>query len=194
MTNKETFKINPDTVEGNTLAEKGANMAIDPCIKAAITTHLFTKNLSEIDTDFLRNAMRDLIESICTDDLSCIERILVAQALTLDSIFHRLVGQSQENIGHYPNAVDTYMRLGLKAQAQCRTTIESLVALKRPRQFINQTNVANLMQVNNSHERLEANNGEGMDFRAQAKTVRENQRLATLEAVDGSKNARRQND
>ena len=186
---KKTFHLNPDKHKGDSFAEKGAYIATDPTMKAAMTTHSFTSNLPEIDSIALTLRVQELTKEVSAGDLSNMEVMLAAQAITLDSIFHRLAGQAQLNIGQYANTVDTYLRLGLKAQAQCRSTIESLAAIKSPKQYINQTNVANLMQVNNSQERLEANNGERMDFGTQKASGRNDQELATLEAVDGSKNA-----
>jgi hypothetical protein len=172
MADNETFKINPDTVDGKTLAEKGAYIALDPSMKAAMTKYRFTSNLAEIDSMALAARMQELTEDSCSGDLGNMEALLAAQAITLDSIFHRLAVQAQQNIGHHSNAVDIYLRLGLRAQSQCRSTIEALAAIKTPKQYINQTNVANLMQVNNSRECLEASNSERMDFRAQTETVR----------------------
>ncbi len=185
---KKTFHLNPDKHKGDSLAEKGAYIATDPSIKAAMTTHSFTSNLPEIDSIALTLRVQELTKEVCAGDLSNMEVMLAAQAITLDTIFHRLAGQAQQNIGQYANAVDTYLRLGLKAQAQCRSTIEALAAIKTPKQYINQTNVANLMQVNNSQERLETKNGERMDIRAQTTSGRDDQELATLESFDGSKN------
>lgn len=189
MADNETFKINPDRVDGKTLPEKGAYIALDPSMKAAMTTYRFTSNLAEIDTMALAARMQELTEDACAGDLGNMESMLAAQAITLDSIFHRLAVQAQQNIGHHSNAVDIYLRLGLRAQSQCRSTIDALSAMKTPKQHINQTNVANLMQVNNSRECLEASNGERVDFRAQKETVRDDKELATLEAVNGSKDA-----
>ena len=56
------------------------------------------------------------------------------------------------NAGEYINAADTYMRLALKAQAQCRSTLEALAEIKNPRpvSFVKQANIANgPQQVNN---------------------------------------------
>ena len=186
---KNTFQFNPDKHQGDSFAEKGAYIATDPSMKAAMTTHSFTSNLPEIDTIALTVRVQALTEEACAGDLSNMEAMLAAQAITLDAIFHRLAGQAQLNIGQYANTVDTYLRLGLKAQAQCRSTIEALAAIKAPKQYISQTNVANLMQVNNSQERLEAQNGERMDFRAQTASGRDDQELAALETVYGGKNA-----
>lgn len=188
MADNETFKINPDTVDGKTLTEKGACIALDPSMKAAMTTYRFISNLAEIDTIALAARMQEITEDACAGDMGNMEAILAAQAITLDSIFHRLAVQAQQNISHHSNAVDVYLRLGFKAQSQCRSTIEALASLKIPKQYINQTNVANLMQVNNTNEQLEANNGERMDFRAQKKAVRDDKKLAALEIIDRREN------
>jgi len=86
------------------------------------------------------------------------------------------------------------MRMSLKAQAQCRTTIEALVVLKNPTgpTFVKQQNIAQTRQVNNgqagesrsntrarTHEKdinptnelLEASDGERMDFGATGKAA-----------------------
>lgn len=83
------------------------------------------------------------------------------------------------------------MRLGLKAQAQSRSAIEALAALKTPRQYISQTNVAGTMQVNNSLKGLEALYGERMDFRTQAASSSADSRLEALGEVYGSQDTRR---
>jgi hypothetical protein len=55
-------------------------------------------------------------------------------------------------MGEYVNAAETYMRLALKAQSQCRTTLETLAGIKNPASvtFVRQANVAHgPQQVNN---------------------------------------------
>ncbi len=63
--------------------------------------------------------------------------MLTSQTIALDSIFNRLAVQAQASIGKHPKVVDTYLRLALKAQSQCRATAEALAVLKSPRQYIN---------------------------------------------------------
>jgi hypothetical protein len=70
-------------------------------------------------------------------------------------------------------ACETYLRLALKAQAQCRATLETLAEVKNPKPptFVRQQNVAYQQQVNNgdpangnlvtnthAHARTEENN------------------------------------
>jgi hypothetical protein len=77
--------------------------------------------------------------------------MLVGQAHSLDAIFTELARRSAANMGEYIEASEKYMRLALKAQAQCRATIETLAALKNPPVVIaRQANIsAGPQQVNN---------------------------------------------
>ena len=52
--------------------------------------------------------------------------MLTAQAHTLDALFTALVQRAALNSGEYIGAADTYNRLALKAQSQCRATLETL--------------------------------------------------------------------
>jgi hypothetical protein len=181
---KITLNLDPEKYPGDSLAEKGAAIAADPSIKAAMTTHLFTTNIGQIDALALVDRVKELTDEASAGDMSYFESMLASQAITLDAIFHRLASQANQNIGQYAGATDTYLRLGLKAQAQSRSAIESLAAIKAPRQYISQTNVANTMQVNNSLEGLEARYDKRMDSRAQAASGRTDSTMAALEAID----------
>ncbi len=79
--------------------------------------------------------------------------MLIAKAHSLDAIFNALLRRASANAeSGYTQAAETYMRLGLKAQAQCRATIEALVNMKNPRPvaYVQQTNIAQgPQQVNN---------------------------------------------
>jgi hypothetical protein len=72
---------------------------------------------------------------------------------TLDTIFNELARLSRENLrAQHLEATDRLMRLALKAQSQCRATIETLAEIKNPSQvaFVKQANIAHgPQQVNN---------------------------------------------
>jgi hypothetical protein len=99
------------------------------------------------------------IESLATTakqahggDLKKAETMLVAQAATLNAVFCELARRSALNMGEYLGAAETYMRLALKAQAQCRATLETLATIKNPPVvFARQANINNggQQQVNN---------------------------------------------
>lgn len=84
-------------------------------------------------------------------DLSAGERMLSAQAVTLNSMFAELARRAAMNMGTHLQATETYLRLALKAQAQSRATLETLATIKNPPVFARQANINNggQQQVNN---------------------------------------------
>jgi hypothetical protein len=59
-------------------------------------------------------------------NLGDLKDMLVAQSQSLDAMFSFMTARALKNIAQYPEAVDRYARIALKAQAQCRATVESL--------------------------------------------------------------------
>lgn len=77
---------------------------------------------------------------------------MTAQAVALDAIFTELARRAALNMGQHMGATETYMRLALKAQAQCRATLQTLAEIKNPQPvaFVKQANIAHgPQQVNN---------------------------------------------
>ena len=76
--------------------------------------------------------------------------MLFGQAMTLETIFTSLARRA--NSLEYLNHFQTYLGMALKAQAQCRATLEALAEIKNPRPvaFVKQANITNgPQQVNN---------------------------------------------
>lgn len=98
------------------------------------------------------DALQAQIKQTQQGDLSGVEAMLVTQAHALDAIFTGLATQASEYAEKYPRATDTYLRLALKAQAQCRATLEALAEIKNPRPvaFVQQANIATGPQQVNS--------------------------------------------
>lgn len=67
-------------------------------------------------------------------DLSIASRLLVAQAISLDGIFTEMARRASYNMREYPQAMEIFMRLALKAQAGSRTTLAELAKLHQPRE------------------------------------------------------------
>ena len=65
-------------------------------------------------------------------DLKEVEAVLISQATALNTIFAELARRAALNMGEYLDAADKYMRLALKAQGQCRSTLETLATVKNP--------------------------------------------------------------
>jgi hypothetical protein len=78
--------------------------------------------------------------------------MLSAQAHTLDAMFNTLAQKASKAMssGNVPST-EAYLRMALKAQSQCRTTLEAPAEIKAPRAvaFIRQANIAEKQQVNN---------------------------------------------
>jgi hypothetical protein len=67
-------------------------------------------------------------------DMSLASRMYTSQAISLDAIFTEMARRAADNLGSYPQAVERFMRLALKAQAASRATLEALVRLHQPRE------------------------------------------------------------
>ena len=94
------------------------------------------------------------IQQIKSGDLSKIEEMYISQAMALEVMFTSLArrAKAQEKLLQY----ETHMRFALKAQNQCRATLQALVQLKQPSQttFVKQANIAQgHQQVNNLPEK-----------------------------------------
>lgn len=130
-------------------------------------------------------------------DLSQAESMLAAQAYTLDALFHNLLRRSALNMKNEFNVVERLMKLAMRAQSQCRTTLDSLAAMKKPPpELIKQTNIAHgPQQVNNRLEKrsspnelLEKTSGQWMDGRTPQETIRGDQALEPVDTVNRPKN------
>lgn len=141
-------------------------------------------------------------------DLASAECLLIAQVASLNAIYGELARRAALNIGEHLEASERYMRLALKAQGQCRATLETLAAIKNPPVvFAKQANIAHgPQQVNNGvappaqcnpasaapargeneggqTKLLEGEKHGGMDAGATAATARGNSAMASVGAV-----------
>lgn len=97
-------------------------------------------------------SLREQGEAVNRGDLSATERMLNAQAVALNTIFAEMARRAVLNMGTHLGAMETYLRLALKAQAQSRATAETIAAIKNPPVvFARQANINNggQQQVNN---------------------------------------------
>jgi hypothetical protein len=76
-----------------------------------------------------------------------LEGMLTSQAVTLNAVFTTLThsARSTKLLDHF----DHYLRLALRAQSQCRATLETLAVVKNPPVFAKQANAAGQQVVNN---------------------------------------------
>lgn len=119
---------------------------------AALVVRFSQADLGELSLTDMVASLRESGKAVNSNDLSQAERMLNAQAVALNSIFGELARRSSLNMGEYLDASERYMRLALKAQGQCRATLETLAAIKNPPVvFARQANISNGPQqvVNN---------------------------------------------
>lgn len=148
--NGQTLKIPAE--EGKTEARMLADLVTRGDALNALTALRFAKQeFGTVDISEMAASLRESGAAVNRGDLAEAERMLHAQAVSLNAIFSELARRSHVNMGEYLDASERYMRLALKAQSQCRATLETLAAVKNPPiVYARQMNVANgPQQVNN---------------------------------------------
>jgi hypothetical protein len=176
-------------------ARQRAESATHAVTMSAITAWRFAGIVGEIGLRILEVTKGDMREP---------ERMLMGQAMALQSIFANLANRAALNMGEHLDATERYMRLALKAQAQCRATLETLAILKNPPLVIaRQANVTTgPQQINNGmaapsrarevenrpNELLEANDGERMDSGATGAASGADPAMAALGTLDRAAN------
>lgn len=127
----------------------GADFAAFRVINAADGKGTFAK---EWDVPILMKYLRDQAGAVQSGDLAQAEAMLINQATALQSLFARLVedGMVQSKM----STLEGLMKLALRAQNQCRATLETLATIKNPPVvFARQANIVNgPQQVNNGME------------------------------------------
>lgn len=94
---------------------------------------LFSEN-HPLDITASTGVIGDAMAKARNGNKSLASDILAAQAVALDTMFTELARRSAANMGQYLDASERYMRLALKAQANCRATLEALAKLHQPRE------------------------------------------------------------
>lgn len=141
-------------VSGPSADEKGrcyASLITSPELAAhRIIGMMQPKNIAdEIDTPTMLETLRDQAAAVQRGDMSHAEGMLIHQASSLQALFVRLSERAMEQ-AHMPN-LEGFMRMALRAQSQCRATLETLATIKNPPiVYAKQANfAAGHQQVNN---------------------------------------------
>lgn len=118
------------------------------CNNAGIIANFGADTLGELNLMDCIATLKERATEINGGNLKKLETLLAAQAYALDSVFSSMIARARLNIGHYPDTVNKYMGLALRAQSQCRSTVEAIAEIQNPRPYI-QNNRAEYQQVNN---------------------------------------------
>lgn len=127
-----------------------ARTVLRPTVQAAATLREYGKSYGDLELPGLIEALTTQTEAANDGDLGRGEAMLAAQAHTLDAIFNNLARRAINS--EYLEKLSTYLKLALRAQAQCRATWEALAAIKNPpvMGYVRQANIAHgPQQVNN---------------------------------------------
>jgi hypothetical protein len=199
-----TFPDPPDKER----ADAFAALALKPSVNAAAVMVEYTKPLGNQDLGALARGLSDGIKDLWGGDMKGAEAMLYGQAHALQTIFMNLARRATSQ--EYLKQWEAYLRMAMKAQNQCRMTLETLATIKNPPVVIaRQANINNggQQQVNNGvdpgpvsvasragdseskkTELLEAANGERLDPGAAGATSSADQVLAPVGGIDRTAN------
>lgn len=143
-------------------AERIAKLAVSPEMSSqrVVAASERNKGLDEyLDIPQLMAVLKAESERLSDGKSEDIAPILANQALALQSLFSRLTERALSQSAM--TNIEAFMRLALRAQSQCRATLETLSSLnKAPTVFAQQANVATNQQINYAQNQLTGDEAE----------------------------------
>jgi hypothetical protein len=207
MTKPKPPAVAPKARTLNVVAESGksrealiADAATAANVPIAAVIMDFSKpTWGELSLGEVVGALNDHAGKIKGGDLARVEAMLGGQAAALNTMFAELARRGAANMGNYIEPAEIYLKLALRAQNQCRATLETLAAIKNPPViFAKQANIAHgPQQVNNNSaaiaraeeieksptELLEHDHGQRLDTGAAAAASGSNPPMGTVATV-----------
>ena len=184
-----------------------SNNAADSIAALNSKVRLSESGAAGMDSKEIEKSLGILNENLRNGSMHHVESMLLDQAHMLQAMSTYFI-RRLSNAEYLPQ-VETYSRIALKAQNQCRQTLATLGELKNPKRatFIKQQNNAVNQQINQGDLKQTENSkkpdnsankllkevpSERLDFGAPQEAVRGNQEVEAVGAVDRSKNGRRE--
>ena len=123
------------TAPGEARAETFAKLAADGVLPLTLTAQMFGRPLAggECDVTAMHGRLMETAKDAEAGNMGRLERMLSAQAQTLNIMFTELARRAALNMGEHMQATEVYLRMAFKAQAQSRATVEALAEVKNPR-------------------------------------------------------------
>jgi hypothetical protein len=184
-----------------------ARVCIGPYAANALALKLFAKGStgSDMPSPAVVKALSEASKRVHNGSMKDVEAMLVTQAMSLNSMFADLSRRSAINLsnGSYFEAGERYFKMAMKAQNQCRMTLETLSTIKNPPVvYAKQANIAHgPQQVNNGtgpsrteenqnapNKLLERSNDTPMDTRAPSATGGSNSAMEAVGKIDRPSN------
>jgi hypothetical protein len=137
-TNPTSTLVIKQTVD-ETKDQATARVLLEPAVRHGLTSSAFAAKALGNSTDLpgitdYAGFVAAAGEKAENGDLAIASRMLAAQAITLDSMFTEFARRAALNMGQYVDATDRFGRLAMKAQSNCRSTLEALAKLHQPRE------------------------------------------------------------
>jgi len=124
--------------EGETAGRTLARTLVDPLARHTSLSSLYADQAfgGDVQPSLTETAalLNDELDKAVGGDMTMATRILASQAISLDAMFTELARRASVNMAEYPQAMERYMRLALKAQSASRSTLEALARLHQPRE------------------------------------------------------------
>lgn len=194
----ESSRIRLDLRPGETRDRGVVRLLVTPALQAALSIQSLTAvSGGTVDTNELVGELEDQLDQLNSGETDRAESILCSQAHTLDALFNSLLRRALANVTEgYFEAGQKYLRLALRAQSQCRATVDCLVGIGQP--VIRQTNIAHgHQQVNNycdenpPNELLEEKHSERLEAGKTEKASETNPQLEPMGEIHRAKVGRR---
>ena len=130
LTRKQIECVEGETKEATAL--NFAKLVISPEMASfrVITNREREDLLAQLDTPALLDALREQTQAVHHGDMKVAEAMLMNQATALQSLFVKLTETGLQT--SLLRQQETALRLALKAQSQCRATLETLANIKNP--------------------------------------------------------------
>lgn len=134
--------------DSNKKARRAAEVCLAPEYVAAAGVMAYMPGI-DLDISATASVLRAHCDHMAKQETRHAEDMLLNQAHALQAMFYDLArtAKGQSNLMQ----IQTLTALALKAQSQCRATLQTLSDVKHPNQptFIKQANIAGQQQVNN---------------------------------------------
>lgn len=169
-------------------------------VQGTVAIEAWASHLPVKELNILVREVHDTVRKVSDGNMKPVEYMLLSQALALQNLFTNLARRAAKQ--DHLKVQSTYLTFALKAQAQCRATLEALAEIKNPRSvaFVRQANVAHgPQQVNNAPQAsraennanrqnglLEATDESRLVSRATGTTSRSHQEVEAVGTVDGT--------
>lgn len=139
----------PATKIDDELAKMVAEETLRPSINAAAVIVEYAKPLGKQDIMLLADALDNSLIKLRNGDLSECEEMLMVQAQSLQTLFMNFSRRALAQ--EYQRNFESFIRMAMKAQNQCRMTLETLAMIRSPTiVYARQANIAaGHQQINN---------------------------------------------